>query len=122
MSNLREISATVHFLGPEEGGRGTPIFSGYRPAFYFGDKQTDGAIDLIWGEEASPGEEHRVIVKLLHPEQLDDALEVGAAFEVKEGQRSVGLGRVVSLKAFGRATEQVDDTGSRPESYSAGRE
>lgn len=99
MSDLREISATVRFLRPEEGGRSTPIFSGYRPAFYFGDKQTDGAITLVGTEKASPGEEHLVNIKLLHLEQLNGTLKVGRVFEVKEGRKRVGLGRVTSVRA-----------------------
>lgn len=99
MSDLRQISAVVQFLRPEEGGRSTPVFSGYRPAFYFGDKQTDGAITLVGTEKASPGERCRVNIKLLHPERLDGVLEEGQSFEIKEGYRPVGLGRVTSARA-----------------------
>lgn len=99
MNDMREISATVRFLRPEEGGRSTPIFSGYRPAFYFGDKQTDGAITLVGTKKASPGEEHLVNIKLLYLEQLNGTLEVGRVFEVKEGRKQVGLGRVTSMRA-----------------------
>lgn len=112
MSDLREISAAVYFLRPEEGGRTTPIFSGYRPSFYFGDKQTDGAIIFVETEKASPGEEHLVSIKLLHSERLDGTLEVGRVFEVREGRKQVGLGRVTSVTA----DERRDFESSR-ESY-----
>jgi len=51
MSTLLTISAKIYFLSPEEGGRQTPIFSGYRPALYFGAKQMDGAIELFPNKE-----------------------------------------------------------------------
>jgi elongation factor Tu len=73
MSALFTISAKIYFLSPEEGGRQTPIFSGYRPALYFGEKQTDGAILLPAGSRAFPGTECEVVIKLLYPEHVGDA-------------------------------------------------
>lgn len=73
----------------------TPIFSGYRPALYFGEKQTDGAIILTAGDRALPGTECEVVIKLLHPEYLGAALQPMATFEAKEGTRVVGRGKVL---------------------------
>ena len=95
MSALLTISATIYFLPPEEGGRKTPIFSGYRPALYFGEKQTDGAIMLLSGERVVPGTECEVLIHLLHPEHVGDALKPLAPFEAKEGSRVVGRGHVL---------------------------
>src|SRR5262245_24480981 len=75
MSSSYTISATIYFLSPEEGGRQTPIFSGYRPALYFGEKQTDGAIILTSGDRAVPGTECEVVITLLHSEHLGDTLK-----------------------------------------------
>jgi elongation factor Tu len=68
MSALPTIFAKIYFLSPEEGGRKTPIFSGYRPALYFGEKQMDGAIMLTSGGRAVLGTECEVVIKFLHPE------------------------------------------------------
>ena len=95
MSALLAISATIYFLTPEEGGRKTPIFSGYRPALYFGEKQTDGAIILTSGDRAVPGTECEVVINLLHPEHLGDTLKPLAPFEAKEGTRVIGRGKVL---------------------------
>jgi elongation factor Tu len=95
MSTLLTISARIYFLTPEEGGRKTPIFSGYRPALYFGEKQTDGAIMLTSGGQAVPGTECEVIINLLHPEHLEDVVKPMAIFEAKEGARVVGRGQVL---------------------------
>jgi elongation factor Tu len=85
----------MYFLSPEEGGRKTPIFSGYRPALCFGEKQTDGAIMLSSGGRAVPGTECEVVIKLLHPEHLGDAVKPLATFEAKEGARVAGRGQVL---------------------------
>ena len=95
MSALLTISAKIYFLSPEEGGRKTPIFSGYRPALYFGEKQTDGAFILTSGGGALPGTECEVIIHLLHPEHVGGTVKPMATFEAKEGSRVVGRGQVL---------------------------
>ena len=95
MRTIRTIDARIYFLGPEEGGRKTPICSGYRPALYFGEKQTDGAIILPSGTRAQPGTSCDVVIKLLHPEQLGEALRPMATFEAREGTRVIGRGKVL---------------------------
>ena len=95
MSTLLTISAKIYFLSPEEGGRKTPIFSGYRPALYFGEKQTDSTIMLTSGGRAVPGMECEGVIKLLYPEHVEDELKPLATFEAKEGSRVVGRGHVL---------------------------
>ena len=95
MSTVHTIAAKIYFLSPEEGGRQTPIFSGYRPALYFGERQTDGTIMLTSGGCAIPGTECEVVIRLLHPEHLGDALKPMATFEAREGSRVVGRGQVL---------------------------
>ncbi len=89
-----EFTATIYLLNTDEGGRKSPIFSGYRPAFYFGDKQTDGAILFDDQEPIFPGEKREVKVRVLHPETLEDVLKPNAVFEFKEGFKVVGRGAV----------------------------
>ena len=50
--DFAKISAQIYLLRPEEGGRKTPIFTGYRPTVYFGDRQTDGLITFDCREGA----------------------------------------------------------------------
>lgn len=94
---MREIRATLSLLGSEAGGRDTPIASGYRPAFYIGELQTDGAIELPGSCKQTPGETLSVRIRLLHPERFGDALAVGAVFEVREGTKTVGRGTITKL-------------------------
>ena len=93
---MKDIRAKIHLL-PAASGRHLPIASGYRPPFYFGRFQTDGAIYVTDREELNPGEESEVRIRLLHPEFLEDGLRVGATFEFREGARVVGRGSVLEI-------------------------
>ena len=93
---MREWVAKIYFLKTEEGGRKYPIATGYRPAFYFGDQQADGAILLDDHECISPGEESTMKIRMLHVDAIQDALRPNARFEVKEGLKVVGRGTVVT--------------------------
>lgn len=97
MSVLTEIRAILYALKKEDGGRHTPLFSGYRPAFYFGDRQTDGAIAIIDKERLMPGEYAEISARLLHPEDVGDFLKAGVPFEIREGPMIVGRGVVISV-------------------------
>lgn len=96
---LTEISAKIYILRSEEGGRKTPIFTGYRPAVYFGDRQTDGIIRFNDQEKPTLGSEYIVTIALIHPEHVGDALKKGAAFSFKEGSKVVVRGNVLEVKA-----------------------
>lgn len=93
---MKDIRATICLL-PAATGRHVPISSGYRPPFYFGRFQTDGVIYLTVLDELRPGEESEARICLLHPEFLEDSLQVGATFEFREGARVVGRGTVLEI-------------------------
>lgn len=94
---MREIKANFRLLASAEGGRQTAIASGYRPALYLGELQTDAAITLLDRTEQSPGETADVHIKLLHPERWGELLKAGAEFEAKEGLKTIGRGRVIEI-------------------------
>jgi translation elongation factor EF-Tu-like GTPase len=100
MSNdLTKIAANLYLLRPEEGGRKTPIFTGYRPAVYFGDRQTDGLIVFDREEKPVLGGEYTVTIALAHPEYLGDALQKDAIFDCREGPKIIGRGKVLTVAA-----------------------
>ena len=98
-SDLTKIAATIYLLRPEEGGRKTPIFTGYRPAVYFGDRHTDGLIVFDPEEKPVLGGEYTVIIALAHPEYLGDALQKDATFDCREGPKIIGRGKVLTVAA-----------------------
>jgi elongation factor Tu len=97
-SGFTKISAKIYLLRAEEGGRKTPIFTGYRPAMYFGDRQTDGLIVFDREEKPTLGGEYAVTISLAHPEYLGDALRKDAIFDFREGPKIIGRGKIISIE------------------------
>ncbi|MFD0363858.1 elongation factor Tu [Nocardia sp. GCM10030253] len=87
------FTARVYLLGTAEGGRRTPITSGYRPQFYVrtgdvvGDVTLPGDIGM-----AIPGDTVELTVQLGRPVPL----EPGLGFAIREGGRTVGAGTVLA--------------------------
>lgn len=102
MAGFAEV--LIEFLRTEKGGRRTPVClstdsSGhYRPHFrvcdgdgeYLGVEFVDGPDDPV----APGGSTYATVRFVYEPEVCYDALVVGRQFEVMEGSRVVGTGRV----------------------------
>lgn len=89
----REFTADLYVLSAEEGGRRTPLSTGYRPQFYIRTADVVGELDLGEQGTARPGETVRATVRL----GRDIPLEPGLGFAVREGGRTVGAGTVRSV-------------------------
>ncbi len=89
-----KFTAQVYVLTKDEGGRHTPFFNNYRPQFYFRTTDVTGVCNLPEGTEmCMPGDNVEMSVELIHPV----AMEQGLRFAIREGGRTVGSGRVVSI-------------------------
>ncbi|MEV8391081.1 MULTISPECIES: elongation factor Tu [unclassified Streptomyces] len=89
----RRFTAQVYVLSAREGGRTTPVTSGYRPQFYIRTADVVGDIDLGEAAVARPGDTVSLTVEL----GRDVPLEAGLGFAIREGGRTVGAGTVTSL-------------------------
>jgi elongation factor Tu len=106
----RRFTATLHLLSAAEGGRHSPVRSGYSPQFYVRTTDVPGVLefadadadtDADTGADAGkgavtsvgPGKTVRVTVALGKPVALD----VGQTFAIREGGRTVGAGTVSGL-------------------------
>jgi elongation factor Tu len=109
----QRFAATLHLLSTAEGGRRTPVRSGYSPQFYVRTTDVSGVLHLdavnaadtgtagtgvagtgVAGTgEAVPGETVQVTVMLGKPVALDS----GQAFAIREGGRTVGAGTVTAV-------------------------
>ncbi|SMY10480.1 elongation factor Tu [Brevibacterium jeotgali] len=88
------FEAQVYILSKDEGGRHNPFYSNYRPQFYFRTTDVTGVIALPEGTEmVMPGDNTDMSVELIQP----IAMEEGLRFAIREGGRTVGAGRVVSI-------------------------
>ncbi|MEV0244603.1 elongation factor Tu [Streptomyces sp. NPDC050674] len=86
----RRFTARVYVLSAREGGRTTPVSSGYRPQFYIRTADVVGDVDLGDVAVARPGDTVVMTVEL----GRDVPLEAGLGFAVREGGRTVGAGTV----------------------------
>ncbi|WP_338750495.1 elongation factor Tu [Janibacter alittae] len=89
-----EFEAQVYILSKEEGGRHTPFYDSYRPQFYFRTTDVTGVVTLPEGTEmVMPGDNTDMTVSLIQP----IAMEEGLQFNIREGGRTVGAGRVTKI-------------------------
>ncbi|WP_433859404.1 elongation factor Tu [Streptomyces kronopolitis] len=86
----RRFTAVLQVRATEEGGRRTPLSTGYRPQFHLRTADVTGRLDLGGRSPAHPGETLTVHVELDRPLPL----ETGLGFVVREGGRTVGVGTV----------------------------
>ncbi len=89
-----EFEAEIVALTKEEGGRTTPVFTGYRPQFYFRTTDVTGVLTLPEGTEMMmPGDNLRAKIELITPIAMDEGLR----FAIREGGRTVGAGVVSKI-------------------------
>ncbi|MFE5207009.1 elongation factor Tu [Streptomyces sp. NPDC056600] len=89
----RRFTARVRILSAREGGRRTPVSTGYRPQFYIRTADVMGDVDLGETGTARPGESVDMTVEL----GSDVPLEPGLGFAVREGGRTVAAGTVTEV-------------------------
>ncbi|MFF4183100.1 elongation factor Tu [Streptomyces sp. NPDC001691] len=89
----RRFTAQVYVLSTREGGRSTPISTGYRPQFYLRTADVVGDVDLGEVAVARPGDRVTMTVEL----GRDTPLEPGLGFAIREGGRTIGAGTVTSV-------------------------
>ncbi len=97
------IEAEVRYLTTEEGGRRTGVFSGYRGQFYYGGNDYDGFQyfpDKADDEMVKLGMTVRAVV-VFSQQRWDEVhsrhIAVGMPFEIREGDTTVGRGRVTKV-------------------------
>jgi elongation factor Tu len=90
----KRFRAELYLLTKEEGGRHTPVFSGYRPQFFFRTANVTGTATLCGDVQmALPGETASIDVVLETPAAID----VDLRFAVREGGKTVGSGRIMQI-------------------------
>jgi elongation factor Tu len=90
----RRFSARVYVLSTREGGRTTPVSTGYRPQFYIRTADVVGDVDLGETAVARPGDTVTMTVELGRAVPL----EPGLGFAIREGGRTVGAGTVTAVE------------------------
>ncbi len=90
-----EFDAEVYILTKDEGGRHTPVMTGYKPQFYIRTTDVTGELSLPKDVEmAMPGDTIKASIKLSKPIAMEDEMK----FAIREGGRTVGAGVVTKIK------------------------
>ncbi|KAL0263813.1 UNVERIFIED_CONTAM: hypothetical protein PYX00_011112 [Menopon gallinae] len=90
----KKFECEVYILTEGEGGRKTPITSGYKPQFYFRTTDVTGEIKLGQGVDmVRPGENVKMEVELIAPIAMEEQLR----FAIREGSKTVGSGVVTKI-------------------------
>lgn len=91
-----DFIAELHYLTTHQGGRNTPVFSGYRPQvkFDFSEMQTSGQQTFIDKETVFPGDKVEAKIKILSPENFAYCLTEGMNFLFVEGSTVIGTGQI----------------------------
>ena len=98
--DLGYIEAELLLLAAEEGGRGTPVRSGYRPNWWLlvdGERVNAGGIVALVGlDELAPGGSSLIRIYPFLPDAWG-AVGVGTRLEASEGPRLVGQAVVTKV-------------------------
>jgi elongation factor Tu len=88
-----KFNAEVYVLSRDEGGRHTPLFTGYRPQFRFRTTDVTGTVTLPQGVDmCMPGGNIKITVKLADDSSI--AMEESLPFFIKQGGVLVACGSV----------------------------
>ena len=93
-----DFEAEIYFLATGEGGRRSPVASGYRPNHDLGLEETNDAQHEYVGREwVYPGESVLARLHLFAPHLQAKRLYVSMEFTVREGAKIVGRGRITRV-------------------------
>jgi Elongation factor Tu C-terminal domain len=91
-----DFIATLTYLTAEQGGRKTPVFSGYRPQvkFEFAEMQTSGQQTFIDRQIVYPGDTVEAEIKIISVDYFAGQLKEKMSFEFREGSTVIGTGQI----------------------------
>lgn len=94
-----DFIAELTYLGAEQGGRKTPVNSGYRPdlKFDFSEMRTCGIQTFIEKNFVLPGETINAKIKILASDYFANLLSEGMKFEFMEGPILIGIGEIKNI-------------------------
>ncbi len=94
---LPDIEAEISFVPTEQGGRRTLAFSGYRPQFYYDGRDWDAEHAYPDVESVSPGQTVRALLWFFSPHKHVGRVYPGMEFQIREGDRTVGRGKITKI-------------------------
>ena len=92
-----EFEAKIYYLTENEGGRKYPVHSGYRGQFHYNGRDWDAPQEFIDKEICNLGESVKVKMQTLSPDYHIGKLSIGQEFEIREGAKTIGRGKITNL-------------------------
>ncbi|HTQ03842.1 MAG TPA: hypothetical protein VMI54_08285 [Polyangiaceae bacterium] len=93
----RDIEVFLQFVPTSEGGRSTPVWTGYRAQVHYANGDWDAMHEYPDDERVLPGQRVRAFLHFLSPAEHLGKVVPGLDFEIREGSRVVAHGRVERL-------------------------
>ena len=92
-----ELEAEIYYLTEKEGGRKTAVATAYRGQFYYDNHDWDAPQQFLDKEWCEPGDTVKVLLQTASPDFHCGKFFVGKEFEVREGSKTVGKGRITKV-------------------------
>ena len=92
-----EFEAEIYYLPENEGGRKSPVHSGYRGQFQYNNRNWDAPQEFIDKEICNLGESVKVRMQTLSPDYHVGNLSIGQDFEIREGANKIGNGKILKI-------------------------
>jgi hypothetical protein len=93
----QDIEVVMTFLRTEDGGRKSPVWTGYRPQFYYQGGEGDAQHTYLGVDQVNPGDTVAAQLKFYSPQNHVGKIAVEMAFEIREGKCTVATGRVTKI-------------------------
>lgn len=92
-----ELQGEIYYLTAQEGGRHSCIQTGYRGQFHYNNEDWDALQEFVGQEICHPGETVKVLFQTRSPHFHIGRFYAGQSFEIREGKRVVGLGKITQV-------------------------
>jgi hypothetical protein len=92
-----ELEAEIYYLTTKEGGRKNFVGNGYRGQFFYDDNNWDAQQEFIDKDICNLGETIKVYIQTLSPNYHVGKFFVGKNFEIREGSKMVGQGKITKV-------------------------
>jgi hypothetical protein len=89
-----ELEAEIYYLTTQEGGRNSPVGSGYRGQFYYDNHDWDAMQQFLNKDWCDLGKTVKVLLQTASPDFHSGKFFVGKEFEIREGSKVVGRGKI----------------------------
>lgn len=90
-----KFTAVIDLLEGKDGGRRTPISSGFRPQVFFRTVGFSGTLTLSNGKQSASAGEKGIAVEIELTEPA--AIETGGNFTLREGGRTIASGKITGV-------------------------